>query len=141
MGGVKFKNYHGPKNENQRIRVISHHTEHFHEAAPFGRVKSGFLEVEAFLCAMKDVPPSWLKFTAMDRLPSNTPMDMDANPQNGDIPCMILGYAHRSAIGLFLEPVEDETYRRIGLFSGDWGWAASEHGLPEGARKLRLFIV
>jgi hypothetical protein len=107
MGGVKFKIFYGLKNKNLRIRAISHHTERFHEAAPFGRVKSGFLEVEAFLCALS----------------------------------MILGYAHGSAVGLFLEPVGDETYRRIGLFSGDWGWPASEHGLPEGARKLRLFIV
>jgi hypothetical protein len=145
MGGVRFRNYYGPKNEDLRIQVISHRTECFYETAPFGRVKSGSLEVEAFLCALKDVPFSWLKFTAMDRLPSNTQMNMEANPQNGDIPCMILGCGQWNVVGLFLEPVGDGTYRRIGLFQGDWGdglsWPESAEDLPKGATKQRLNIV
>jgi hypothetical protein len=147
-GGVHFDHWRKRYEQPRGVKVLACHAEPLYEQAPFGQVKSGFLEVEAFLCSLKDLPPSWLKFAEMDRLPSETRMDVDSNPSNGDIPCMILGCGHERAEGFSLEPMGNGTYRRIGIFiiRIPWNWPESLQirNMPKvasRATKQRLIIV
>jgi hypothetical protein len=128
-----------------------------YEEAPFGRVKSGSLEVEAFLCPLKDLPHAWLGDTYMDRFSYKTPTK--TNPQDREVPCMILGAENKGIVeSLFLEPVLEKpgVYRRIGIFyERDWesigaprgGWSEggwthrSVEDLPKGITKQNITLV
>jgi hypothetical protein len=64
--GVTFSKHYGPYDQPLGVQILACHVEPLYEQAPFGRVKSGSLELEAFLCPLKDLPNAWLETTFMD---------------------------------------------------------------------------
>jgi hypothetical protein len=153
-GGVTFqKQHYGPYDQPLGVQILECHAEPLYKVAPFGQVKSGSLELEAFLCPLKDLPNAWLKETSMDRFPYKAPAK--TNPQDREIPCMILGSENRGIVeGLFLEPVlvGPGVYRRIGIFRepeglSNYEWTNYEwthrsvEDLPKGITKQRITLV
>jgi len=100
--------------ESTRAHVLGCQIEPLHQAAPFGQVKHGRLEVAAFMLPIEKI--SGLLLSCMD----STGAAFKANNQEGVIQCMVLGVitSNNTAYleGLYLEALDDGIFRRIGLF-------------------------
>lgn len=145
------KNY-GPETE---ARIISCRVDLARKDSPFGGVMGGTLTVEVFAFDASQLPWSWHATTVMDR---------DARPfedfgQYTNIQYMVLGFrkgdqdadmelhsnppsdphviAYGSWEGLFLLPMDDDTFHRVGFFDSHhcFGYNKDSSG-PSTARDL-----
>jgi len=125
--------------------------------APFGKVKGGTLEVEAFLFPVSQLPLSWRNTTVMDD--NAKELEFGFGDERDDILCMVIGVRHPKAKqwgagadeGIFLIPTNSnsDTFRRIGFFSSYnyIGYGKSPHtpkvlmDLPAQAVRRRITII
>jgi hypothetical protein len=127
------------------------------DEAPFGKVKGGTLEVEAFLFPVSQLPLAWRNTTIMDD--NAKEFEFGFGDERDDILCMVIGVRHPKAKrwgdgadeGMFLIPMNgnSDTFHRIGFFSSYnyYGYGKSSHtlkvlmGLPARAVRRRITII
>lgn len=123
------------------LQVLSCRVEPLYKESSFGRVKTGYLEVDAFAFPIR--PLDWNEYSGV-----HAQMDHDGSrfrgyDYTGNCQGLFLGV---SPLGpgygggwqaLFIEPLDDGTYQRVGCLRGD----GSNKPDLSGMRRQRLVIV